>query len=323
MKISIIIPTYNRDDELNNALNSVLIQTVLPLEIIIVDDSDDDRIFQLCQKKENNFLSCQIVLKYVRNHRQKSNAIARNIGIDYTQGDIVIFLDDDVTLEKDYLLKILEIYQKYPSAVGVQGYITNFKNYPFWRNAINRLFFIGFFEKDSCRVFKSTNNTYPFPLTKIINCQWMSGANQSYKRNILKEFKFDENLKLYAFKEDLDLSYRIFKTYPTGLFITPYAKLIHHHSQISRLSFDLILKIQYVNSFYLFYKNFNSCLSEKIIFYWCWMGYLIFLLPISLLLSIITFNKQNIIEKLCRYKSFLFVLSHLDEIKRGNLHYYI
>jgi glucosyl-dolichyl phosphate glucuronosyltransferase len=321
MQVSIIIPTYNRINELSDALNSVLTQTAFPLEVIIVDDSDDDRISDLCQKKEIQFLNFHIKLKYIRNYRQRSNAIARNTGIDNTNGDIVLFLDDDVILDKNFLLNILEVYEKYPSAVGVQGYITNVTKYPSWRNEFNRLFSIGFYEKDKCRVLKSTHNTYPIPLTTIINCQWMSGANQSFKKNILTEFRFDENLKSYAFKEDLDLSYRVFKKYPQGLFITPHSKLIHLISQNSRLNSDIMLNIQYVNSFYIFFKDFNGSVSEKIIFYWSWIGYLLIPLPVLLFFSLITFNKPNMIKIKSHYISFLFVLLHLDEIRQGNLTY--
>jgi glycosyltransferase involved in cell wall biosynthesis len=247
MQISVIIPTHNRVKDLEETLDLIIVQTTLPKEIIIVDDSDNDKIENLIEQRKNEFEEKEILLKYIRNEEEKSLTIARNIGIENATGDVILFLDDDVILDKEYIKEILRIYEEYPNALGVQGYITKIELSKFW-NRINKILFCGYHEKDKCRVLPSTNITIPYLLDKVISCQWLSGSNQSYRRNILQRFKYDENLKRYSYKEDVDLSYQVFKQYPNSLCITPYAKLVHKASEGGKLPNKTLIYMKHIYS---------------------------------------------------------------------------
>ncbi len=88
IKISVIIPVYNREDTITNCLESVIKQTYAPAEIIVIDDnSTDDTIKQI-----NKFNDKIIIL----NTEQQSGAqTARNIGIKAAKSDWIAFLDSD------------------------------------------------------------------------------------------------------------------------------------------------------------------------------------------------------------------------------------
>ena len=53
MQVSIVIPTYNRAKDLEETLDSIVIQTTLPKEIIIVDDCDNNEIENLVEHRKN------------------------------------------------------------------------------------------------------------------------------------------------------------------------------------------------------------------------------------------------------------------------------
>ncbi len=105
--VSIVIPTRDRNELLNRAVNSVLNQTYKNLEIIVVDDgsslplmiqSDDSRI------------------RVVRNQNSKGNAAARNIGMRAAAGRYISLLDDDdyyfphkIALQYKYLKDNLDV----------------------------------------------------------------------------------------------------------------------------------------------------------------------------------------------------------------------
>ena len=55
MQVSVIIPTYNREKELKTCLNSILHQTKLPKEVIIVDDSDNDKVENVIKEENGIF----------------------------------------------------------------------------------------------------------------------------------------------------------------------------------------------------------------------------------------------------------------------------
>jgi len=230
MRVSVVIPTYFRRNDLSDLLASILSQTYKPIEVIIVDDTPTTEIENLCEEYKDKFAGQGIELIYVRNHKVRSAAIARNIGVERAKGDIILFLDSDVVLFEDFIEKIVEVFREKPHALGVQGYMSTLPRRkdrldPL-RDVFNRIFHTYYrYPENSCRLFE-----YPSKLTKVIECEWMSGCASAYRREVFNEFKFDENLKGYSFMEDVLLSHSIFKKHPKRLFITPFAKYVHKFS---------------------------------------------------------------------------------------------
>jgi len=86
----------------------------------------------------------------------------------------------------------------------------------------------------------------------FIEC--LQGANMAFRTEVLDKIKFDENLQGYCPLEDCDISYRVAKQYK--IIYTPYAKLIHNVSPVSRDSDRLRMKTYIEYHYYLFNKNF-------------------------------------------------------------------
>ena len=317
MKLSIVIPTYNRAKELDEALDSVISQTSLPEEVIIVDDSDDDAVENLTGRRGSEFEEKGVFLRYIRNKREKSLTIARNIGIESATGDIILFLDDDVVLDKDYIKEILRVYEEEPDALGVQGYITNVSLPRRW-NAINKILFLGHLEKNRCSVLPSTNTTYPYPLERTISCEWLSGSNQSYKRSVLERFRYDENLKRYSYKEDVDLSYRVYRQHPDSLYMTPHAKLVHKTSQEARLPDRVLIHMQQIHSLYFFYKNIDQSIMNKLTFLWCKAGYLL----VNVGDVITHYSNEKFLKLKYIIGAYIACMKHAKELKRGELDFF-
>ena len=87
MKISVIIPTYNRKKTLARAIPSVINQSLSPFEILIIDDGSNDGTEEWVKE---NFQNIKYI--YQNNHGVSS---ARNLGIENAYGDWVAFLDSD------------------------------------------------------------------------------------------------------------------------------------------------------------------------------------------------------------------------------------
>lgn len=278
MQVSIIIPTYNRVDDLSACLKSIGIQSILPEEIIIVDDSDTADVQYFIESLMGEFQALGVCLEYIRNTAGKSLTIARNVGIKNATGDLIMFLDDDVVLDKHYIREILSIYAQFPSAMGVQGLIKNIENPNYFVSLFNRLFYLGHNERLRSRVLPSASCTYPsIPegSSSPVSCEWLSGCNQSYRKEVFLTLQFDENLKRYSYKEDMDLSYRVFKTWPLSLYLAPTARCDHNVSQAGRLPKKERIEMEEVYSLYFFYKNIDQNLLNKCIYTWSRAGYLI------------------------------------------------
>lgn len=85
--ISIIIPTYKRFDYLKKAIQSVINQNYNNIEIIVINDHSEDETRKI---KE---VFPQIV--YIENVSNKGPGYSRKIGLNYSTGDYIVFLDDD------------------------------------------------------------------------------------------------------------------------------------------------------------------------------------------------------------------------------------
>ena len=114
MEVSIIIPTYNRYDDLSIALGSIFHQTKCPKEVLIIDDSQNESISDLISRVSSQFVTSGIDLKYFRNPHQKGSGIARNYGMSLANEEIILFLDDDVILDKNILQKLTKFMNNPP-----------------------------------------------------------------------------------------------------------------------------------------------------------------------------------------------------------------
>lgn len=322
MQVSIVIPTYNRMKDVDECLDSIFAQMTSPTEIIIVDDTDNDEIENLIEERKNEFKENNIILRYIRNERERSLTIAENIGIENATEDIILFLDSDVILDENYIKKILEVYKEKRDAFGVQGLIQNLKKEKNFiirlREIYNRLFYIQLDEKNKFRLLPSLGVSFPSFVDEVINCEWLSGANNSYRREILEEFEFDENLKKYSDGEDIDMSYRIFKKYPHSLFMTPYAKLIHKGSPAGRTPKKELVYMEKIYFLYLFYKNIDQTLKNKLIYLWSGTGRVIF----SIVCLILKPSKSKLTEIKYVLGAPFYCMRHIREIKEGNLEFF-
>jgi len=105
-EVSIIIPSHNSGNFLNEAIKSVIEQTYKNLEIIVVNDGsidDTEKIVKDWQEKDKR-------IRYLKHQKNKGLGAARNTGITNSRGEYIAFLDaDDVWLPKKIEIQINKI----------------------------------------------------------------------------------------------------------------------------------------------------------------------------------------------------------------------
>ena len=107
--VSVIIPTYNRSSILFNTIKKVFNQTWGNMQLIIIDDysSDDTRkTIQLINDSR---------IKYKRTDRNLGCTGARSLGVKFSKGEFIAFLDDDDDWDKDYLNSQIQVFKENPS----------------------------------------------------------------------------------------------------------------------------------------------------------------------------------------------------------------
>lgn len=103
IKVSVIIPFFNRQDFVIESIKSVLKQTHKNYEIILVNDSSDEDISKLLR-----FVKSKKKIKLTENKYKKGPSGARNTGIDLAKGEYVAFLDSDDLFLPDKIVNQLE-----------------------------------------------------------------------------------------------------------------------------------------------------------------------------------------------------------------------
>ena len=95
-EISVIIPTYNRRPEIfSRAFDSVLKQTLLPKEIVVVDSGDVEEYSNSIKDIVESASVDGVDVRYVRFEKRLNGSEARNLGASYCSGSLYCFLDDD------------------------------------------------------------------------------------------------------------------------------------------------------------------------------------------------------------------------------------
>lgn len=102
MLVSIIIPAYNREKLIVEALTSVVSQSWRPVEVVVVDDGSSDQTAAVAENFASGNDDPGVSLKVLRGPNRGSTA-ARNAGIGEARGECLLFLDSDDILDQDGL----------------------------------------------------------------------------------------------------------------------------------------------------------------------------------------------------------------------------
>lgn len=120
MKISVIVSTRNRPDKIGNCLQSILANSFSDFEIIIIDQSTNNKTEKIVKKISNP------IIKYFR-MKEKGLDKARNLGIKKAKGKIIAFTDDDCLVAKDWLENIYLSFQNNRKISAVFGKVLSYK----------------------------------------------------------------------------------------------------------------------------------------------------------------------------------------------------
>jgi glycosyltransferase involved in cell wall biosynthesis len=128
IRISIVIPVYNGGESFAKCLASINASLRAPDEVIVVSDADTDGSWQVAEA---------FGAKVLRLPAQEGPARARNVGAKVARGDILFFMDADVTLHTDTLSLIEQQFEEsplaaligsYDDAPGADNFLSQYKN---------------------------------------------------------------------------------------------------------------------------------------------------------------------------------------------------
>jgi GT2 family glycosyltransferase len=265
MKVSIVIPTYNRNKMLCDTLKNILLFQDQYHEIIVVDqtvehDKETSLFLENLRDQKKIILLC---LDY------PNLPNARNEGLKISTGDIVLFLDDDVEINGDFIPAHLSLYDNSeigcttgPVAIINLGKKNNivFKN-SFSVKPILKLVFFFFFSRKKTSSVSRFGVISDFSGTKQLYTDTGIGCNIAFRREIFAVCGFfDTNYTGNAIREDTDMCLRVRKA-GYKIVYHPQARIVHYmeNSGGTRNSnAEEYWKIFFKNQCYFYIKNFSS-----------------------------------------------------------------
>jgi len=119
-EISVIVPTYNRSEQLEYTIKSLLKQSIDPalFELVVADDGSSDDTQAVIKKYENQL---NIKYAYQKDDGYKVSA-ARNLGIKLADGKLCLFIDSGIVLKSDCLQQHISYHQQHFDEVALIGY---------------------------------------------------------------------------------------------------------------------------------------------------------------------------------------------------------
>ena len=109
MKLSVVIPLYNKEKHIEHTIQTVLAQTYGDFELLVVDDgSTDDSVHVVSSIRDDRIRLIQ--------KENEGETKTRNVGVELSQGDYVAFIDADDEWKPGFLEEIVALIEKYPHA---------------------------------------------------------------------------------------------------------------------------------------------------------------------------------------------------------------
>ena len=213
--ISVVIPTYNRENTIQRAINSVINQTYRNFEILVIDDGSSDNT----KKKINKYLRKYPNFKYHRsNHKGVSSA--RNMGIKMASGEFISFLDSDDAFLPEKLERQLQYMNEKKINLSLSnGYIVI---------------------EESTKYLCSLEPSRIIQKEDIILNKVLSSASFiMINKKLSNKYLFDKNLKS---SNDIDFLLRVMNDFKLGFINMPLVN-INKENNNRRISRNVYVKI--------------------------------------------------------------------------------
>lgn len=310
MKISIVIPTYNRINSLERTFEFITKSEILPDEVIVVDQTQDkgfaNRIKALCEVQIFNVIYLW--------RSEPSSTKARNVGIASAHNEIIVFMDDDVDVKSDTFINVKSLFSDKNIAM-VAGYdgIPPSKNSNFsylFNKANYRKRHLGHFASGVYGRLPVSDGLIDFPVN--VTTEWAMGYFFIIRKSLVQKWnlKFDEKLQYYAYAEDLDFShlyYKCAKREGLKCYYSLKCSVIHNVSKEYRTPKRTLCFMMMVHREYIRYKHFGS---SKYFYSLLWSS-------MGDVVARITHREpvKDIVDAL------LFMFKYRNDIRKGIFHY--
>ena len=234
--ITVMIPMYNTEKYVKKCITSLFNQTYKNIEIIVVDDGSTDNSLRICE----NLAKRDHRLKILHQENRGVSA-ARNIALNESQGDYLVFVDSDDYVRKNYIRNLYRVICESSSDISINKYTTNEKYN---------------FNLDSGKIMTFDADE---AITKMLlgDSFDSSVCCKMFRRHIVESIRFSENLII---AEDMLFFYELLNRVKKVSFSdnVGYYYMKHENGAISLLSDEKIKSME------IFEKLISDCPQKAV-----------------------------------------------------------
>jgi glycosyltransferase involved in cell wall biosynthesis len=184
--VSVILPTYNRERLVLEAVASVLEQTLADFELLVVDDGSTDGT----EKAIRDRFGADPRMVYLRK-RNGGTATARNHGLERARGDFVAFLDSDDRFLPEYLAEQVRCLRAHPEATL----------------SVCDARYEGAWGRDAPTMFQDRQFKPPRSMQAMLEGAWAIPSCMTFRGEAIRPLRFQPS---YRYSEDTEFLFRFF-----------------------------------------------------------------------------------------------------------------
>ena len=251
-KISLVVATKDRPDDLRRLLDSLSAQTRRPDQVVVVDASQEP-----VESVPSDFP--ELNTTYLQ-HWPPSAAAQRNAGIMACtpESTLIGFVDDDAAFEPGSVDKMLTFWESAATEVG--GASFNIRNYKMppgrWAKNSRLIDALGLYPRRPGGVARSGWHSVFGEVGELLQTEWLPSTAVVWRAELLVQHHFDEFFDGYSYLEDLDFSYTISRSH--RLVVIPDAGYFHYASPAGRGKARQFGRVEARNRFYFVRKHHLS-----------------------------------------------------------------
>jgi GT2 family glycosyltransferase len=262
LQMSVCIPTKDRPFDLERCVGSLLSQTRVPAEIVIIDDGNADA------EHFRRLISPRTKYVYFKKDMPSLSA-SKNIAKKLVSHELVLIIDDDTVLETDYVEQLLRVYErdKDRSVGAVGGIIVNDMGKSRFDLLLRRLFLLD--DGRPGRILPWGFQTGYHNVSAETDVQWL--GNACFRKELLDRYSYEEFEGGRNALEDVEFGIRASST--ARFIITPNARMYHYHSPAGREAMRRIGYKAAYNYCWIFRKHCRKTVLNSLCFGWAMTGF--------------------------------------------------
>jgi len=271
--LTVAVCTKNRHSDLGRCIESIgrahPPATGSRVQILVIDDGEAPEAVLV--KLSETLRDAGYRFEYYQKRERFGLFQSRLLAFERADGDVVLFLDDDVEIDCRYLVNLLGIYQSGPGLAGVGGVNILPQKNSRVRRAYGRLFLY-----DSGRPGRlsasggAKSAEYWLEQDRPFETDFLSGCNMSFRKTLMQDLVSDQCLEGYSVGEDLFLSLHARRK--GTLIVDPSLQVRHHYSGISRENRKQVAFAMMVNHYNLL-RQLSPSRWSRLAFTWMVFGH--------------------------------------------------